>query len=273
MEITVDLGGRKRKELAAAVGEIVGEKPVYKGAPSYAYEVGAALIDRAGTLVVGDGTPSEAVRQLLDGLRERGFQPGNAEDVIGEPPERDEDEEHFSLVVHVPLAGFTETSLANLEKLVASKATLLKKVTGTESLSIERQDDCLVFPWFASIATADGFTACRQLVIALCEMAKKQSRVIAEDKPVENEKYAFRCFLLRLGFIGEEYAESRRILLKNLSGNGSMKNGGRKRAAKADHAPDDAANRPENAKTVDAPPPKPHFSWQGLFSGFKKQDK
>ena len=41
----------------------------------------------------------------------------------------------------------------------------------------------------------------------------------------ENEKYAFRCFLLRLGFIGEEYKVERKILLKNLTGSSAFKNG------------------------------------------------
>ena len=38
--------------------------------------------------------------------------------------------------------------------------------------------------------------------------------------------YAFRCFLLRLGFIGSEYKAERKILLKNLSGSSAFKNGG-----------------------------------------------
>jgi hypothetical protein len=42
---------------------------------------------------------------------------------------------------------------------------------------------------------------------------------------VENEKYTFRCFLLRLGFIGEEYKETRKVLLKNLSGSSAFKSG------------------------------------------------
>ena len=54
-------------------------------------------------------------------------------------------------------------------------------------------------------------------------MAKVQKRVTATEQPVENEKYAFRCFLLRLGFIGAEYKEARKILLKNLSGNAAFK--------------------------------------------------
>ncbi len=30
--------------------------------------------------------------------------------------------------------------------------------------------------------------------------------------------HAFRCFLLRLGFIGDEYKTTRKILLRNLTG-------------------------------------------------------
>jgi hypothetical protein len=61
-------------------------------------------------------------------------------------------------------------------------------------------------------------------------MAKAQKRVTATEQPVDNEKYAFRCFLLRLGFIGTEYKESRKILLKNLSGNSAFKDARRTEA-------------------------------------------
>ena len=40
---------------------------------------------------------------------------------------------------------------------------------------------------------------------------------------LENEKYAFRCFLLRLGFIEKEYQTAWRILLKNLEGDCAWK--------------------------------------------------
>lgn len=63
-------------------------------------------------------------------------------------------------------------------------------------------------------------------VSKLCEMARNQSRVNSSEKPIENEKYAFRCFLLRLGFIGAEYKTARKILLKNLSGSSAFRNGG-----------------------------------------------
>ena len=61
-------------------------------------------------------------------------------------------------------------------------------------------------------------------------MARTQKRVTAKEKIVDNEKYAFRCFLLRLGMIGNAYKESRKILLQNLTGSSAFKSGHRKEA-------------------------------------------
>ena len=55
-------------------------------------------------------------------------------------------------------------------------------------------------------------------------MAKTQKRINAKEKEVDNEKYAFRCFLLRLGFIGDEFKAERKILLRNLTGSSAFKN-------------------------------------------------
>ena len=54
-------------------------------------------------------------------------------------------------------------------------------------------------------------------------MANKQNRITATEKPVENAKYAFGCFLLRLGFIGSEFKMERKILLSKLTGNSAFK--------------------------------------------------
>ena len=52
----------------------------------------------------------------------------------------------------------------------------------------------------------------------------------ATEKPVENEKYAFRCFLLRIGFIGDEekMKKARKVLLGKLSGSAAFKSGKKK---------------------------------------------
>ena len=62
-------------------------------------------------------------------------------------------------------------------------------------------------------------------------MAKRQKRVTARAGAVTNEKYAFRCFLLRLGLIGAKYKTTRKILLRNLSGNSAFKAGQKAEAA------------------------------------------
>lgn len=62
-------------------------------------------------------------------------------------------------------------------------------------------------------------------------MARNQKRITAKEKPTDNDKYAFRCFLLRLGFIGTEFKDERKVLLRSLSGNSAFKSGARKEAA------------------------------------------
>ena len=55
-------------------------------------------------------------------------------------------------------------------------------------------------------------------------MAKESIRVTATEKDVESEKYAFRGFLLRLGFIGADTKAYRKLLMKNLSGSAAFPN-------------------------------------------------
>jgi hypothetical protein len=86
------------------------------------------------------------------------------------------------------------------------------------------------FPWFETQPDADVAKAAMEFIAKLCKTAKTQKRVTAKEREVANEKYAFRCFLLRLGFIGKEHKETRKVLLRNLSGNGSFRDGKKKEA-------------------------------------------
>jgi hypothetical protein len=53
-----------------------------------------------------------------------------------------------------------------------------------------------------------------------------------KQREVENPKYSFRCFLLGLGFIGDEYKAARKILLKNLDGSAAFKSGSKQEVTK-----------------------------------------
>lgn len=63
-----------------------------------------------------------------------------------------------------------------------------------------------------------------QLCLAMSELAKEIKYASPKPQQTDNEKYAFRCWMLRLGFIGEEFATAREILLRNMEGNASWRN-------------------------------------------------
>ena len=61
----------------------------------------------------------------------------------------------------------------------------------------------------------------------LCAMMNKQAltqqRVQAKEASADNEKYAMRVWLLRLGMNGPEYKEERSVLMRNLSGHSAFR--------------------------------------------------
>lgn len=209
MEIRFNVTGSRRKELVNALSEIVDCPAIYKGAPTFAYEISGFTVDKDGTLSFNNMLDSEQIERIMDGLVERGF----------------ECETNDSLTIEMPLEGFTDTALENLDRLVASKASLIKKAIGADALPIERTETTLKFPWFKFDTNNETVAAYTQFISALCTAAKEQKRVTSKEKPVENEKFAFRVFLIRLGFVGDEYKAARKTLLKNLSGNSAFKNG------------------------------------------------
>ena len=119
----------------------------------------------------------------------------------------------------------TEDQLNNLKKLVEAKSTLIRHAFQTENTDLTVTDDKIIFPWFQTPCSSDEAFAYTTFVGKLCEMVRKQKRITATEKEVDNEKYAFRCFLLRLGLIGKEYKMVRKILLRNLSGSSAFKSG------------------------------------------------
>ena len=64
-----------------------------------------------------------------------------------------------------------------------------------------------------------------QLCLALSEMAKELRTASPREQQKENPKYAMRTWLLRLGFIGEEFATARDILTRNLDGDTAFRHG------------------------------------------------
>ena len=64
-----------------------------------------------------------------------------------------------------------------------------------------------------------------QLCLALSQLAKDVSNASPKPQQKENPKYAMRTWLLRLGFIGDEFVTARKFLTKRLNGDASFRNG------------------------------------------------
>ena len=243
MKIRYNRIGSERKALVRAIEEITECTAQYLGAPTFAYQVDYFTIEKNGTLEFDDRADSEEIENLLEQLAERGFEGTAAEmpDTAAEMPHtaaETEDEElsaetetarhgenvgltseSLGLTVTIPM---DDTAVENLKKLLEAKGNLIKKALGIDSLPIEVKEETVEFPWFET-ADADETTAYTHFISALCELSRNAKRVTAKEKEVDNEKYAFRCFLLRLGFIGTEYKAERKILLRNLSGSAAFK--------------------------------------------------
>ena len=220
--------GAARKELADAISHITGESAKYLFLPTKAYQIGSIMVGETGTVECED----EALFQkVVQELAAKGFRPENRVPIMEEgvkPGETSEMESVDTLTISLP-DNLTEEDFVKLQNLVASKASLFKKALGTNDLTIQRGEGKISFPWFHE-ADSTKVQVYTKLVTALCQMAKKSKRITAKEHEVPNEKYAFRCFLLRLGFIGSEYKDCRKILLEKLSGSAAYRDGGGKDA-------------------------------------------
>ena len=220
MELHFNVTGAERKRLVGVIEQATGQKAAYLRVPTCAYQVGDFNIGKDGTLTFPDDMDISAGSDVIDACVMAGFEPEDWERNTEERPD-----ENVSLTVEMPRGQFTEAQLENLKKLVSAKEGLLKQALGTEEVPVIVTDEKVSFPWFSEGIPAEDCMAYTKLIGAICRMAKEAKRVTAKEKETDNPKYAFRCFLLRLGFIGDDYKTDRKILLRNLSGSSAFRTG------------------------------------------------
>ena len=280
MKVNYNIQKEERKAMVGIIGKVLGEKPVYCGAPTFSYKIGAFEIMKDGSLCFDDAADEATVTRVRTALREAGFtskdgeneafcgdtganepiQTEAAEDELAavetaeiEPSQTEAVEDNVpvqmetpaeviameeavaatdedSLSISLPRTLFTETALQNLDALLLSKGRLIRHAFDIREATYTLTDDRITFAWLHGTITDETAKAYAEFISKLCLMARTQKRVTAKEKIVDNEKYAFRCFLLRLGMIGNAYKESRKILLQNLTGSSAFKSGHRKEA-------------------------------------------
>ncbi|MBF1689046.1 MAG: virulence protein [Selenomonas sp.] len=280
MKVNYNIQKEERKAMVGIVSKVLETKPVYCGAPSFSYKIGAFEITKEGSLCFDDATDEATVARVRTALHEAGFmsedgenkascadtgedkpiQTEVAEDELAsvetaeiEPSQTEAVEDNVpvqmetpaeviameeavvatdedSLSISLPRTLFTETALQNRDALLLSKGRLIRHAFDIREATYTLTDDRITFAWLHGTITDKTAKAYAEFISKLCLMARTQKRVTAKEKIVDNEKYAFRCFLLRLGMIGSAYKESRKILLQNLTGSSAFKSGHRKGA-------------------------------------------
>lgn len=228
-----------RKELVTAIENLSGCKMKYQGAPTFAYASEVATVLRDGTMVIEN---VEANKELLTALTEQKL----IDDVWNEDRE--------VLAISLPLGNHTGLSLTNLVSIFYTKADIINKSVGavrafeinerfmeaimeeppeTADAFISLWEECgsedmtkgidfydgkVTFTGFPVTEDSEWVKAYTELAAAINKLALDAKYIKLKKEPIENEKYSFRVWLVRIGFGGNEHKTSRKLLLGNLSG-------------------------------------------------------
>lgn len=228
-----------RKEVVRTLSEHLDTKPKYLGAPSFAYQVGEFTVDREGKIISKAGEEVEL------------------EDILNT-------DETTTIEIAFPLEDHSGRTLRNLVNMIYSRQVLIKKAFEIEENIIEEDfvrflnlSDIETLEEFSNILEGIGMNKCRGILfdfeegritfnfameevdsekikaftefLALLNKKSKELKYTSSKLiDTDNEKYAFRTWLMRLGMIGDEYKTTRKVLLQSLSGNGAFRKPGEK---------------------------------------------
>ena len=251
-----------RKELVKRLERLTGERAIYTRMPECAFIIGSFKVERYGTLVIMEEEQDGDAQEVINTLLEEGMirsvpdeEPAEAEDETAEDCEETAEEQEAleTISISLPLEGHTAGSIRNLAAMLVSRGNLISKATGgqfsctaelmeainpatdiptikhildensgaLEGLVIE--EDRITFEGFPLTDDPKKTKAFMQLASLMGRMAKEQKHTLARPVAAENEKYSFRIWLISLGMKGDEYAQTRKILLAPLSGNAAFK--------------------------------------------------
>lgn len=212
MEIEYNLTGNDRKKLVKNISEITGQTARYLYMPSCAYRIGDFYtVTREGVLDISDDADKKEIQHLLEKLDSRGYR-------------RPTEESENKLTIQMPIDSLSERTLNRVRRIIENKGDLFKSAFKTDSLEIQVTEKTVDFPWFTVEQDGDADAYCT-FISMLCEFAKNQNRINYKPDTSDNEKYAFRCFLIRIGMVGTEYKAARKVLLRNLSGSSAFRHG------------------------------------------------
>ena len=270
--MTLQTNPMDRREMVQAIAERLGSPAVYLRTPTCAYRIGSLTVERDGSIASDDGALLETLRPML---MERGWLTDAAADSEAEAPAAktepaEQDSEITQTELSFPVEDWTVPQLRNLLYTLYSNQHILRRMTQSEALYIDRQlverlDEAQTLAdWEARLAdglAAEMLKGCRirdgkftfeatfddrdptrwqvygTLLGAMLRHAKAAKRVFLKaDADPENEKYRANSLLTRLGFGGPEHKELRRVLMGHLSGYAAFRNEAGMRAHREKYA-------------------------------------
>ena len=255
--IKMNLEGTTRKELAWIIGQVVGMEPVYMKTPTCAYAINNIILNRDGEMIWDERTGEGTIEKVKKAIVSAGFfLEAEAPQEPAEAPTSDEEQEPVTLTVSLPTTQHSGNTLRNLVNLIYTRAGLINKALGTSfaaeqglidtladnedlrttedfrkaitayeekhgsALSgIQITEEKITFSSLPETSDPDTIQAFTELAAMMNKQALEQKRIQAKTIDEENEKYALRVWLTRLGMNGPEYKTTRKILMEKLSGN------------------------------------------------------
>lgn len=245
-------------------GEVVGAGSTAGGEPDAQAEGGEGTGDGAGVEApaepdAGTEAPAAGEEQAGDGI-------------------------DMGMNFDLPMGRHTGVSLRNLLNLVYTRGPLIRKATGGEFhvadglIEAIRDDACtysvtnflrtvseyeakngpaleglkltaeaVSFTGFPRAENMDYLTAFGHLAVLMNEQAITQKRIQAKGVDDSNERYAMRTWFLRLGMNGDDFKQSRKLLMENLSGHTAFRT-----ADQAERAKEKAARKRDELKAAKA---------------------
>jgi hypothetical protein len=201
---------QRHRELAEVIGAAMGAKPVYERKERY-YSVGDWYVRGSACdarLSVGSGLfdmdEAEKNLRVLDALHSAGYVPDEEVTIRFTPDVYD-----LKLVL-------------NLLNIMEARNQLILQALGLDEEIRTIIDEDLAFGIPLSAFSFEKIEACVYLLRQASLMAANTGKARMKPCDGSNPKYQMRTWLLRLGFIGDQYARPRQTLLEGLTGDGAF---------------------------------------------------
>lgn len=235
---------KNRKELRDEIARITGNKLRFQGPPSFAYTDGTFTLDRDGNLEVKDIISNVGVLKELAAKRLIDNSWDNDRDIIS---------------IDIPVGKHTGQSLVRLVQIMWNKEHLINKAVDSPAgfkishrfieklveepptsvseflflweqsggsnatAGIDFDEKKIHYTGFPYTQVPEWIRAYMDLATAISEEAIAVKKVRLAKPEIENEKYYFRVWLVRIGLSGDNFKTTRKMLLSKLSGNSAFK--------------------------------------------------